>query len=125
MAQFFTRSELGPWLENRLQEALARIDEFDREQVKFSPDAVAAEVAAAYAVDSVGLDWERLRASEPREVKLQGRQFGNTYSTDGHSVSIFIPLLGPAEVLRKRASHSWLGGYPEVEQVGTELHVVG
>lgn len=121
MGTFFTMNELSPWLEDRRKRAIAEVASCDATQVRFSPEAVAAKIASEYVIDPIELHWDHLRRSEVRETRLEMRHFGETSSFDGREVTIYIPVSGPVEVLRMRASRSWVGGYPDVDLVGREL----
>jgi hypothetical protein len=109
---FFSGSELRSWLDARRRQAVEAVAHANVESVRFSPEEVTESILERYALQPVTYDWDNWSADAPREVTIDGQQFGSPVRYAGQSVTIHVPVSGDAEVLSMQAStHRMDGGF--------------
>lgn len=122
--QWFRDGDLSAALEVHGQKVLKRIPNLDTQLIRFSTDAVIAELVDESVVVPLTFSWNEVSRTAPRETTVEVMQFSERFSVAGKSVTLIVPFAGDPMIFLFRASTRSLSGFPyDVQLTGSTLRL--
>jgi hypothetical protein len=121
MTDLFKSEELRTWLEELQGRAVAEASTADKATLRFDPDAVIDRIVEQFGVEELTIDWSAMTRDDVRAIQVPSYQFGERYSVNAFTMTLYVPFEGSARLFNMRASTFTMGGTPEGRVSGNTL----
>lgn len=116
---WFSEGDLSATLRSHGQKFVQQIASLDPQLIRFSPEAVVAQLADDVDVVPLDFQWDAISRTAPVETTIEASQFGERYTVAAKSVTLLIPFSGDPMLFKCRASTHSLSGFPFDMQISS------